>query len=283
MNPQIWSLPAYWPGVSIKTKKRVRHTISDACAACRRSKVKCDDTKPCSRCIKHDWQDKCVTWRHLPPVMSHAETAAAVEGEPSPEPGSPIGASSAQKRRRTISTSTACNACRISKVKCDEQKPCKRCIKTSRQTECVGWRRLLTIPDAGARATDQSISAAPFALYEGRAGATATLVPAPAPAIMPVRDILETSLSEHALGAAHALRLKMTSQACKRSEEIAQGLVLESKSLFESSDSDTWSSSEPNSAASSMFADSSKHLMWLEQQEFAFCSPQHFDSLEWAV
>jgi len=45
--------------------KRKRTTISDACTSCRRSKVKCEEAKPCTRCVNHGWRDSCVSWRQL--------------------------------------------------------------------------------------------------------------------------------------------------------------------------------------------------------------------------
>ena len=45
--------------------KRKRQTISDACAVCRRSKVKCDEEKPCQRCVKHGRADACISWRKV--------------------------------------------------------------------------------------------------------------------------------------------------------------------------------------------------------------------------
>jgi len=44
---------------------RRRHNVSDACFTCRKSKVKCDDVLPCSRCIKNNRADSCVSWRRF--------------------------------------------------------------------------------------------------------------------------------------------------------------------------------------------------------------------------
>ena len=54
---------------------------ADACEACRRSKVKCDDQKPCSRCIRHGWEDSCEILKttrlrpHLNPPPGKSGTA----------------------------------------------------------------------------------------------------------------------------------------------------------------------------------------------------------------
>ena len=43
-------------------------------------------------------------------------------------------------KRKRQNTSNACAACRRSKVKCDEDKPCRRCLRDGRHIECVSWR-----------------------------------------------------------------------------------------------------------------------------------------------
>lgn len=45
--------------------RKMRNNISDACAACRKSKVKCDEIKPCTRCIKNS--QMCLNWRNEMP------------------------------------------------------------------------------------------------------------------------------------------------------------------------------------------------------------------------
>eukprot|EP00802_Teleaulax_amphioxeia_P022211 Tamp_22634.p1 GENE.Tamp_22634~~Tamp_22634.p1 ORF type:complete len:323 (-),score=31.56 Tamp_22634:108-941(-) len=48
---------------SFHSGKRKRQNISDACTSCRRSKVKCDEEKPCRRCVKHGRAAACASWR----------------------------------------------------------------------------------------------------------------------------------------------------------------------------------------------------------------------------
>ena len=45
-----------------RKKSRTRPTV-DVCEACRRSKVRCDEVRPCSRCVKQNLQSSCVSWR----------------------------------------------------------------------------------------------------------------------------------------------------------------------------------------------------------------------------
>ena len=61
--------------VSFYSGKRKRQNISDACASCRRSKVKCDEEKPCRRCFKHGRAASCASWRLVP--LYHSEPFCA--------------------------------------------------------------------------------------------------------------------------------------------------------------------------------------------------------------
>ena len=50
------------PRTEPRTKKRTK-SKTDVCAQCRKSKVRCGAERPCARCIKHNLQDICVSWR----------------------------------------------------------------------------------------------------------------------------------------------------------------------------------------------------------------------------
>jgi hypothetical protein len=46
---------------------KARRTItSRSCVECRRNKVKCNEDKPCSRCIKRGARESCVNWSQAP-------------------------------------------------------------------------------------------------------------------------------------------------------------------------------------------------------------------------
>ena len=45
-----------------RKKSRTRPTV-DVCEGCRQSKVRCDEERPCSRCVKKNLQSSCVSWR----------------------------------------------------------------------------------------------------------------------------------------------------------------------------------------------------------------------------
>ena len=256
-----WAEPGAWaaPGGGKVRRKLKRSNISDACTACRRSKVKCEEEKPCARCISHGWRDSCVSWHKvkasrsqepgadradtllrsgavqslfglphgvalggmfatpkMPPaptsatlstsvvassggasrdesprtlstsvvagatsrgrlrpkgnILFHHTSAsmlafgiqltghavqlpAAALGALTPgawaEPGAwaaPSGAgddgADGKVRRKRSNISDACTACRRSKVKCQEEKPCARCISHGWRDSCVSWQKV---------------------------------------------------------------------------------------------------------------------------------------------
>jgi hypothetical protein len=100
--------------------KRPRQISTRACAACRRSKAKCTEERPCKRCIRADAAALCSA----PEVSSGAAS-------PDNEPPS-------KERRMTVAQS--CAECRRNKVKCGDVKPCTRCIQRGLGDRCEGWR-----------------------------------------------------------------------------------------------------------------------------------------------
>jgi hypothetical protein len=72
--------PVTLPLVPISFKVR-RTTVSRSCVVCRQNKVKCEEERPCSRCIKRSIADSCVDWsREALPV-----SRAPVAGEEIPD------------------------------------------------------------------------------------------------------------------------------------------------------------------------------------------------------
>ena len=195
-----------------RRRERVRAEATvESCAACHASKVKCDDEKPCKKCVKYGCASSCVPWRlaaasapnglngtkiqsqgeralsfgtfrhgttvsgtlvqtrvrtqvPLNTTFAHTHTDSlgllssgsmlgsnpenwtlsehvsnsnlvfeklVAEFRSSDNSGSPpTGAQGPRSRKREqCGTSKACAACRASKIKCDDQKPCKNCIR----------------------------------------------------------------------------------------------------------------------------------------------------------
>ncbi|EKX50345.1 hypothetical protein GUITHDRAFT_161937 [Guillardia theta CCMP2712] len=77
-----------------------------ACGNCRRLKTKCDNTRPCSRCLARGIASTCTDWAKDKP-----------------------------ESRKQVSK--ACEPCRRLKERCDDERPCKRCCKRGRTHLCV--------------------------------------------------------------------------------------------------------------------------------------------------
>jgi len=88
----------------------------DGCEPCRRARVRCEDGKPCQRCrmMQLDCRDETTT-----PNL-----------RPSTPPVAPRSVRGSADRAKL-----ACSSCRRDNKKCDDQRPCSRCI--SRSEECV--------------------------------------------------------------------------------------------------------------------------------------------------
>ncbi|KAF4592920.1 hypothetical protein EYR38_008626 [Pleurotus pulmonarius] len=95
----------------------------DGCENCRRARVRCEEGKPCYRC--RQLQLECVEdlqqigFTGQDPIPSSSSTRA-------PPPQRPNGSDRAK---------LACQNCRRDNKKCDDQRPCSRCI--ARSEECV--------------------------------------------------------------------------------------------------------------------------------------------------
>jgi len=92
----------------VKTRRLAQLPVSRACVACRKLKMKCGDTRPCTRCIAKGQESTCVDWT--------GETH---------EPRAQV--------------PRACEACKRAKARCDLSRPCSRCIKNGRGDSCCDW------------------------------------------------------------------------------------------------------------------------------------------------
>ncbi|EKX44640.1 hypothetical protein GUITHDRAFT_109415 [Guillardia theta CCMP2712] len=82
--------------------------LNKACDRCRKSKLKCDWSKPCARCVEDGVPELCQ-----------------------------LTARKSRKVSDRLCTSTACEPCRIAKARCDANRPCSRCCKLGKQPQCV--------------------------------------------------------------------------------------------------------------------------------------------------
>ncbi|KAF9563086.1 hypothetical protein CPC08DRAFT_340685 [Agrocybe pediades] len=96
---------------------------TEGCEACRRARVKCEDGKPCKRCLAMGLE--CREEGMIPPPVAPPTTTTT----------SAVDAPTRANDRAKI----ACLSCRRDNKKCDDQRPCSRCI--ARNDECVRLAR----------------------------------------------------------------------------------------------------------------------------------------------
>ncbi|KAI6130145.1 hypothetical protein EV401DRAFT_1923940, partial [Pisolithus croceorrhizus] len=124
-----------WPKRTAKVRDKIRcdgarpcgacvkkgYTVdqcTDGCESCRRARARCEGGKPCLRC--RDMHLECAEEQTVPLVRS--ETAPPILVLRS-------------SRRRGERAKLACLSCRRDNKKCEDQRPCSRCV--ARSEECV--------------------------------------------------------------------------------------------------------------------------------------------------
>ncbi len=91
--------------------------------------------------------DLAALWFAVAPVLASPA--------PAPVPGK-------KRRRPNTSCNDVCESCRRSKVRCEKDKPCRRCIQAGRADSCVSWRASTTespAPKASRPAASSSATA----------------------------------------------------------------------------------------------------------------------------
>ncbi|EKX39723.1 hypothetical protein GUITHDRAFT_114220 [Guillardia theta CCMP2712] len=156
-----------------------------ACAQCRRRKTRCDEQFPCSRCLRAGRGDDCsrpeagdaalgtpTVTRGLRRRSSKACLSCQLKkvrcGEARPcarcfrtgsvcyeEGGLPLGVDLQGYQRRREQVTQACERCRRSRLKCDPERPCGRCVRSG-QACLDGWRRRR---QSGARTEEEAAEA----------------------------------------------------------------------------------------------------------------------------
>ncbi|KJA28033.1 hypothetical protein HYPSUDRAFT_795681 [Hypholoma sublateritium FD-334 SS-4] len=102
---------------------------TEGCEPCRRARVRCEEGKPCPRCgeLGLECSASPVLAMHAPPLASMSSAGAR---HTSGSTSSKSAASRAGDRAKL-----ACSNCRRDNKKCDDQRPCSRCV--ARSEECV--------------------------------------------------------------------------------------------------------------------------------------------------
>ncbi|EKX33164.1 hypothetical protein GUITHDRAFT_120645 [Guillardia theta CCMP2712] len=102
-----------------------------SCEGCRRRKIRCSKGRPCSHCGVRNLLHAC---RDCLGGITAISVMARWEGSPAPLPGygaegPPEDASLWRPRRKQVGR--ACLRCRLSKVGCDDSRPCSRCARAA--------------------------------------------------------------------------------------------------------------------------------------------------------
>ena len=74
--------PVSWPLAPAVPFKARRTIVSRSCAECRQNKSKCDDARPCSRCVKRSIADSCVDWRRSSSPVPQWRAPVALDETP---------------------------------------------------------------------------------------------------------------------------------------------------------------------------------------------------------
>ena len=123
------------------SRRRSYTPSSDVCVHCRVSKQSCEPHKPCRRCVRKGCADTCVSWRETQMASSGEEGAAEAIGVPCSKDGVLVADQSrASKRKPSTPSSDVCVHCRVSKLGCEPDKPCRRCVRKGCADTCVSWR-----------------------------------------------------------------------------------------------------------------------------------------------
>eukprot|EP00960_Hanusia_phi_P065712 766193-Hanusia_phi.AAC.1 len=87
-----------------------------ACLRCKLNKVRCDENRPCTRCLRQGCSQTCLAYSMRPTV---AMIPAILSQDPSRD--RPQGWSGSGKKR------WSCEGCRQKKVRCSTDRPCSKC------------------------------------------------------------------------------------------------------------------------------------------------------------
>mmetsp|Transcript_6606 Transcript_6606/g.15110 ORF Transcript_6606/g.15110 Transcript_6606/m.15110 type:complete len:534 (-) Transcript_6606:147-1748(-) len=106
----------------LKVQKSIKEQLrrDRACLSCKKSKVKCDGERPCRSCILKGKCDLCVDQD-----MTNAESDMKRPKNPN------------MYTRKALKRDQACMRCNKSKVKCDGNRPCSRCVARGCQHDCL--------------------------------------------------------------------------------------------------------------------------------------------------
>ncbi|KIM44683.1 hypothetical protein M413DRAFT_442637 [Hebeloma cylindrosporum] len=115
---------------------RVGDRVKLACSSCRRDNKKCDDQRPCSRCIARS--QECIQATRVPKLVKlrcegcRADNRQCEESRPCKpclESARECITLPRKGRGQGGRVKAACMACRRDKIRCDGDRPCTSCVK----------------------------------------------------------------------------------------------------------------------------------------------------------
>ena len=89
--------------------------LSRVCVSCQKRKVKCSGRLPCARCVRDRREASCCF------LDSAARATSAAPAKP----------------LNSVQGNGACSICHAQKIRCDHARPCSRCVRNHRASECV--------------------------------------------------------------------------------------------------------------------------------------------------
>ncbi|KZT21591.1 hypothetical protein NEOLEDRAFT_1121035 [Neolentinus lepideus HHB14362 ss-1] len=110
-----------------------RFPCIDGCEHCRKARIRCEEGRPCKQCREKDLE--CKDEAEPPPKPTIAVDLASAVAYP-PGPSAPNSDVPQDGRFRTIERAKlACLSCRRDNKKCDDDRPCRRCV--ARGQDCI--------------------------------------------------------------------------------------------------------------------------------------------------
>ncbi|KAF8202299.1 hypothetical protein BJ912DRAFT_944416 [Pholiota molesta] len=114
------------PCSGCKKKGYAADQCTDGCEACRHARVRCEEGKPCRRCVEMGFECSVDS-----PAVPYTQSTAPTSGSSLPFKGKPNQPQHLEKQQCPAEA----NAPNLHAPTCDDQRPCSRCI--ARSEECV--------------------------------------------------------------------------------------------------------------------------------------------------
>ena len=166
------------PATSSSRPRKKMHRPMKACVPCSKSKLKCDGERPCARCVQRGSADHCTTrssgageeeekrvsgYSHTLQGLPYLDMRAAGDDKQPPGelPTSDRWWTVKIPRKRALRHSQACMQCSRSKVRCDGERPCAKCLVRGMASSCSDQKGSEADDTCGASAGAAAAAAPP--------------------------------------------------------------------------------------------------------------------------